>query len=350
MERGDVIFTHAGNIGQVAYIPTNSRFKKYVISQRQFYLRCKAERIIPEFVTYFFRSRHGRQLLLANTSSVGVPSIAQPVTYLRTIEIPVPPLAEQSAIAKILGTLDDKIDLSHRMNEKLDVIARALFKSWFVEFDPVRAKVKGLRLRLPSDAAACFPDRFQSSSLGHIPQGWEIGSVGDLFQLQRGFDLPERERRPGPYPVVTASGPTGTHDSFMAHGPGVTTGRSGLIGGVFFIHGDYWPHNTSLWVKEFLHSTPAYAYYFLRALDFSVVSTGSAVPTLNRNHIHSLPAILPPSRLIALFEARASTCLLKQEQNLQESRTLASLRDTLLPKLISGEIRIKDAERFADGG
>jgi len=111
VRRGDVIFTHAGNIGQVAYIPDTSSYERYVISQRQFYLRPDQNKALPEYLVAYFRSPEGRHKLLANTSQVGVPSIAQPVTYLRSIEIPLPPLDEQRAIAHILGTLDDKIEL-----------------------------------------------------------------------------------------------------------------------------------------------------------------------------------------------------------------------------------------------
>ena len=140
VQRGDIVFTHAGNIGSVAYIPEDSEFERYVISQRQFYMRCDRMKAIPEFVTVYFKSYEGQHQLLANSSQVGVPSIAQPVTYLRTIEIPLPPLTTQRAIAHVLGTLDDKIELNRRMNETLEGMARALFKSWFVDFDPVRAK------------------------------------------------------------------------------------------------------------------------------------------------------------------------------------------------------------------
>jgi|GEM_PF-2875329 len=108
--RGDVIFTHAGNIGQVAYIPHDSQYERYVISQRQFYLRCDLNKADPIFISYFFHSNEGRHKLLTNASQAGVPSIARPSSYLKTIELSLPPLKEQDTIAHILGTLDDRID------------------------------------------------------------------------------------------------------------------------------------------------------------------------------------------------------------------------------------------------
>lgn len=103
VRRGDVVFTHAGNIGQVAYIPKSSKYERYVISQRQFYLRPNTKKVLPEFIAYYFTSAEGQHKLLANASSSGVPSLAQPVSYLRTVEIPLPPLVEQRAIAGLQG-------------------------------------------------------------------------------------------------------------------------------------------------------------------------------------------------------------------------------------------------------
>ena len=177
---GDVIFTHAGNIGQASYIPEGSRYSRYVISQRQFYMRCDRSKVIPEFIALYFKSPEGRHQLLANSSQVGVPSIAQPVTYLRSIEIPVPPLPEQKSIAHILGTLDDKIELNRRMNQTLEKMARAIFQDWFVEFGPTRAKIQGLDPYLPSELWDLFPDELVGSELGKIPEGWEVKSLGDL--------------------------------------------------------------------------------------------------------------------------------------------------------------------------
>ena len=186
VKRGDIVFTHAGNIGQAAYIPNSSMFDRYVISQRQFYMRCDRSKAIPEFIALFFKSPEGRHKLLANASQVGVPSIARPVTYLRTLEISIPPLPEQRAIAHILGTLDDKIELNRRMNETLEAMARALFKSWFVDFDPVRAKMTGRDTGLPQNLADLFPDRLVDSELGKIREGWEVKALEEFGDVITG--------------------------------------------------------------------------------------------------------------------------------------------------------------------
>ena len=145
------------------------------MSQSQFFLRCDRSKAVPEFVTFYLNSPEGQYQLLANASQVGVPSIAQPVTYLRTLEIPLPPLPEQRAIAHILGTLDDKIELNRWMNQTLEEMARAIFKDWFVDFGPVRAKLEGSEPYLPPDLWDLFPDRLVDSELGEIPEGWKSG-------------------------------------------------------------------------------------------------------------------------------------------------------------------------------
>jgi type I restriction enzyme S subunit len=268
--------------------------------------------------------------------------------HIESFCVPLAPLPEQRAIAHILGTLDDKIELNRQMNETLEAMARALFQSWFVDFDPVRAKAEGRDPGLPKAAPDLFPDRFEDSELGEIPVGWRVGRLDGVLVLQRGFDLPTLERTSGPYPVIAASGLNGTHNHFMVRGPGVTTGRSGVLGNVFYIHEDFWPLNTSLWVKQFKHSTPAFAFHLLRGLDFSLFNAGSAVPTLNRNHVHNLPVVIPSMSTIQAFQDLSVPILKRQKANADESRTLVALRDMLLSELISGELRVQDAERYVE--
>jgi type I restriction enzyme S subunit len=265
------------------------------------------------------------------------------------LSFPAPePTPMQLHIVETLGALDNKIEMNRKMNETLEAMAQALFKSWFVDFDPVRAKAEGRDPVLPAPIAALFPDSFEDSELGEIPKGWKVGRLDDLLVLQRGFDLPTTTRTPGSYSVIAASGPNGTHDEFMVRGPGVTTGRSGVLGKVFFVHEDFWPLNTSLWVKEFKQATPAYAFHLLRGIDFRRFNAGSAVPTLNRNHVHGMATLLPPHELVRAFQNHASAILNRLRASEMESTTLGNLRDALLPKFISGELRVGKAAELVE--
>lgn len=159
-----------------------------------------------------------------------------------------------------------------------------------------------------------------------------------MLVLQRGFDLPASNRKPGKYPILASSGPSGTHTEYMVHGPGVTTGRSGVLGKVFYVQEHYWPLNTSLWVKEFKRAKPAYAFHLLQRLDLNGLNAGSAVPTLNRNHAHAVRVLVPPQAVIDAFEPMAEILLTQQRKSTAQTDTVAAIRDTLLPKLLSGEL------------
>ena len=134
----------------------------------------------------------------------------------------------------------------------------------------------------------------------------------------------------------------------MVSGPGVTTGRSGVIGRVFFSHEDFWPLNTSLWVKEFKRATPAYAFQYLQTMDLKRLNAGSAVPTLNRNHVHAQPAIVPPAGLVERYTDMAMSLLHRVRVNDQHAQRLSELRDTLLPRLISGKLRLPEAQAMME--
>ncbi len=268
------------------------------------------------------------------------------VRDLSNIPVSVPPLPEQRAIAAVLSALDDKIELNRRMNATLEAQARALFADWFVHFGPTRAKMAKTTPYLAPEIWSLFPDRLDGKG---IPEGWEAGAMIDLFVLQRGFDLPKSKRKLGSYPVFAASGPNGFHNEAMVKAPGVTTGRSGVLGNVFFVQEDFWPLNTSLWVKEFRRASPLFAYFFLSRMDLSIYNAGSAVPTLNRNHIHGLPTTIPPEEVVAAFDEMCLPIMELFKNNELESRTLAQARDLLLPKLMSGEIRVGEAQKTVEG-
>ena len=347
VRKGDIIFTHAGNIGQVACIPENSEYDRYVVSQRQFYMRPKPSEAIPEFIVAYFKTPEGQHELLANASQVGVPSIARPVTYLRSIEIPTPPIQEQRDIAHILGTLDDKIELNRRMNETLEAMARALFKSWFVDFDPVRAKMEGRNIGLPKSLADLFPDRMVDSELGEMPEEWKIKALGDLFELAYGKALKADDRRhDGNIPVYGSNGQIGWHDKKLIQGPGIVVGRKGNPGTITWVTNDFFPIDTTFYVvPKQGTNTLLFLFHALKNQDLPAVAADSAVPGLNRNLACMNKQIVPNDRIIECFNRYTDALFARNYLLKTESRTLAVLHDTLLPKLISGEIRLRDAAR-----
>lgn len=255
----------------------------------------------PKFIYYLLKGFDFKSF----DSGSAVPSLNR--NHIHSVKFNVPPLSEQKAIAETLSALDDKIDLLHRQNKTLEQLAETLFRQWFVE---------------------------------EAKEDWEVGKVEDLFILQRGYDLPTQHRTFGKYPIITASGSNGFHDQYKVEGPGVTTGRSGSLGAVFYVAEDFWPLNTSLYVKEYKIATPIYAYFFLKNLDLGKLNGGSAVPTLNRNDVHSIEVTLPPKKVVMNFHEQAKSYFTKIESNQSQIRTLTQLRDILLPKLMSGEVRV----------
>ena len=369
VHRGDIVFTHAGNIGQAAYIPEDSQFERYVISQRQFYLRCDRSKALPEFVVLYFRSPEGQHQLLANTSQVGVPSIAQPVTYLRTIRISLPPLAEQHTIAYILGALDEKIELNRRMNETLEAMARALFKSWFVDFDPVRAKMEG-RWRpgeslpgLPAELYDLFPDQLMDSEHGEVPEGWEVGTVSQLADRIQNGGTPKRseptywDTRSIPWLTsgeVRQSFVLDTQNYISRRGleqssAKMIPARSILVALYGSTAGqvsmNIHPLTTNQAVSAIIPSD-GNRYFCLVSLksqvgDLGNRAVGSAQQNISKKAVESTNVVLPPIKLRLNFDIMVKGLFERIYRNLEESRAIVAQRDALLPGLVSGQLKLE---------
>jgi type I restriction enzyme, S subunit len=336
LKGGEVLVTVVGTVGQVAVVP--SRFAGFNVARAVAVIH-PLPHIAPEWIALCIRSPLSQHLLGSRANTTVQTTIN--LKDLRALPIPMPPDGERRTIAEFVGAIDDRITLLRETNATLEGIAQALFKSWFIDFDPVRAKMQGRAPEGMDEAtAALFPDSLEESELGLVPKGWAIGILSDLLVLQRGFDLPSQDRVPGDFPIIAASGPSGMHHESMSKGPGVVTGRSGVLGKVFLELEDYWPLNTTLWVKEFRAATPCFAYEVLRMLDFQSFNAGSAVPSLNRNHIHGLRYLIPQRSCIEAYEVVAMNLHTRVKLNNQQAQTLATLRDTLLPRLISGALRL----------
>jgi type I restriction enzyme S subunit len=269
--------------------------------------------------------------------------------------IPLPPLTEQRAIAHILGTLDDKIELNRRMSETLEAMARALFKAWFVDFEPVRAKMEGRWQRgqslpgLPAHLYDLFPDRLVDSELGEIPEGWRVGRLGDLAQVTSGKRPNKVYPEPQPYasiPLWGGNGPIGYVTEPLYSTPILLTGRVGTLGSVFRIATPCWPSDNTLVVIAREKIAIEFLYFQMKRFDYDALNRGSTQPLLTQTDLNGQQVPLPSNRLLSEFHKHVSTYFAKLDESMNESRTLATLRDALLPKLISGELRVKNIEEM----
>ena len=222
------------------------------------------------------------------------------------VYLPLPDIDRQREIVEEYETLSRRIRLNEQMIEKLEATAQALYRKMFVD----------------------------SIDKENLPEGWRMGTIGDLFELQRGFDLPSQERTEGVYPIYASTGITEYHNAYKVEPPCVVTGRSGTIGEVFYVDKQCWPLNTTLWVKDFKNTPPFFVYYKLKELELGKTVSGfAAVPTLNRNDVHMMESLMPPIGLLAEFEKEMTVIHHHQSIIKQESEKLTGLQSLLLAKM-----------------
>ena len=286
-----------------------------------------------------------------------------PTDSLDHLDVPIPPLPEQRAIAHILGALDDKIELNRRMTETLEAMARALFKSWFVDFDPVRAKAEGRDPGLPQPIADLFPDRFEDSELGEIPDGWRSATLAD-FALMNSESW-SRENRPEAVRYVDLSNTKwGRIDDIVTHSAAAAPSRAqrvlrpgdSIVGTVRPGNGSY-----ALISDEGLTGSTGFAvlrprrdefieFAYLAATDrqniqaLAHLADGAAYPAVRPEVVRDTPVVEAPNDVLVRFSEITRPMLRRIAIAAAESRTLAGLRDALLPKLISGELRVAELE------
>lgn len=320
----------------------------------------------PCFYFYYLQSHHGRTAICSIVEQ-GAGASGIRGSDLESLDVLWRPLPEQRTIAHILGTLDDKIELNCRMSEMLEDMARALFQSWFVNFDPVRAKADGRDPGLPQHLADLFPARLVDSELGEIPQGWEAVTLTRASELN-----PEtwtRDTRPSQIEYVDLSNTkwgrieaVTPYDAADAPSRAQRVLRPGdtIIGTVRPGNGSY-----AMISEPGLTGSTGFAalrpvspnfteFVYLAATSrenieaLAHLADGGAYPAVRPEVVAATPCVLPNKRVLCAFSRVASAMLAKIARNDRESRILAAIRDTLLPKLISGELRIQDAAEFLD--
>ena len=256
-----------------------------------------------------------------------------------------PEVHEQTAIADVLESFDDRITLLRETNATLEAIAQALFKSWFVDFDPVRAKMERRAPEGMDEAtAALFPDGFEESALGLVPRGWRVARLDEFIELAYGKALKATDRIAGGVPVYGSGGITGYHNEGLANGPSVIIGRKGTVGSLYWEDQPFFAIDTVFYLKT--NAPLTYCFYLLQTLGLAGMNTDAAVPGLNRNNVYRLLVAYAPSNVLQAFDD--VVCVIRQRifRNVQQAQTLATLRDTLLPRLISGALRLPHSEEI----
>ncbi|MQN27757.1 restriction endonuclease subunit S [Segatella copri] len=345
--RGDIIVTHRGTLGQIVYVPVNSKYDRYVISQSQFRFRCKADLVDVQYLVYYFHTREGQYKILANASQVGVPALARATSTFRLIDIKLPPLDDQRRIASILSSLDRKIELNNKINADLEEMAQAIFKNWFVDFEP-------------------FKDgKFVDSELGMIPKGWNVGRLDEIadvvggstpskakpeYYTQKGIAWltpKDLSNHPAVYSSrgeidITEEGYNSTSTKLMPKGTILFTSRA-PIGYISIAQNDICTNQgfKSLVPKK---AGTCFLYCFLKYVtpEIENKSTGSTFKEASGSLMKSLQVIMPEQKVFEDFETIVSPLFARIESLEKENSRLSLLRDTLLPRLMSGELEVPE--------
>ena len=345
-----VVTGRYGTLGQVFFVPNDFWPLNTALYVQDF------KGNDPRFISYFLRTLDFSRF----SDKAAVPGLNRNHLHEETVRIP-GAVAEQRAIAHVLGTLDDKIELNRRMNATLEAIAQALFRSWFVDFDPVRAKMEGRDTGLPKEIADLFPSRFVESEMGRIPEGWRVGHLGDAFEITMGQSPPGHtyndtgdglpffqgrsdfgfryptnrkfctapNRMAQPWDtIVSVRAPVG--DINMAwerccigRGVAVLRPRSGAVSYGYCTAQALQPN-----MREYEH-------------------TGTVFGAINREQLARLPLQQPSANVVRAFEHFVHPLDQTIRLHTAQSDTLTAVRDALLPRLVSGEIRVRDAEELA---
>ena len=311
--RGDIIVTHRGTLGQMSFIPENSKFKRYVTGNSQFRFTCNKEIVLPEYLVYYFHSPIGQHKLLSNASQVGVPSLARPTSSFQKLEIDIPPIEEQKKIVAIISELEDKIELNTTINENLEQQAQALFKAWFVDFEPFD---------------------------GVMPEDWRTGLLSELAEINSGKRPPMRQTSRTEdinIPLVGAASIMGYTNEANHNDRILVIGRVGT-------HGIVQRFSTPCWTSDntLVITTPYYEYInqILRQIDYKAMNRGSTQPLITQGDMNKAEILIPSETYLKKFEELVGTLMIQYEINRIENEHISALRDALLPKLMNGEIDV----------
>ena len=345
-EPGDIIFVNKATPGRVCLVPDPVDF---CIAQDMVACRANPKRVYPNYLFAVLRSQ-------AVQEKIGQMHVGTLIPHFKKgdfdkLLLPIPSRKDQKFIGDSYFTLSAKIDSNRRMNATLEAMARALFQSWFVDFDPVRVKLDGRPpAGLDQATAALFPDSFQDSPVGHIPTGWRAAHLGDVVSVFDSKRVPlsgrEREQRKGPYPYHGAASAMDYVDDYLFDGIYALMGEDGSVINddgtpvMQYVWGKFWVNNHAHVLRGKNGICTEHLLLHLKDSSIAAFVTGAVQPKLNQGNMNRIPFILPTPEISEAFAKTIEPLFDQIRANTDQSRTLATLRDTLLPKLLSGELSV----------
>jgi type I restriction enzyme S subunit len=369
LDEGDIVIAmtdmkdRVAILGNCARIPSSNRF---LLNQRVGKIRSKNNKVANQHFLYYYMNSPSQVHQLRSMANRGVQVNLTTASIIESLVF-LPPIQHQEAIAHILGTLDDKIELNRKTNETLEAMAKALFKSWFVDFDPVSAKAEGRHTGLPAEISDLFPDSFEDSKLGEIPSGWRDGEIQDVADLNpenwgsrnqpikiRYLDLAsvkygrtdnleeyEWEDAPSRARRILKKGDTVVGTVRPGNGSYCLIGEDGITGSTGFAV-----------LRPKARVDDAFVYLGSCSKDnidrLAHLTDGGAYPAVRPELVAQTPVVIPSRQVLDHFSSYVSPLFANAGERERESKVLCHLRDTLLPKLISGEFRIPDAEKMLE--
>lgn len=342
---GDIIFVNKGSPGEVCLVPDNLDF---CFAQDMVALRANKEKIYPLYLFAVLRSKRIKDTIRNMCVGTMIPHFKK--GDFNKIYLPLPNKQIQEFIGNYYYDCSKKIHLNEKINQTLEEIANTLFKSWFVNFDPVKSKEARVSIGLSKDISDLFTDSYKDSTFGKIPQSWKVSKFGELLTPKRGKIITKKMITSGEIPVVAGGiNPAYYHSKSNAKSPIVTISASGNAGYVNLFYKDIWASDCS-YINKDVTDFIYFSYSFLKINQNKIfhLKHGAVQQHINPKDLMGLDIVLPPISLISKYEQIVTPLHNKISNNLNEINTLSSLRDLLLPKLISGELKVTDSQKLID--